>query len=75
LTQSNQRALLVCTSLKSDCTAAIQVPCNPSINLTGGVTVNGIPASESNHRQAYVQQEDVFYSMLTVKEVRGSTQC
>lgn len=34
----------------------------------GSVTVNGHDASSSNHRQAYVQQEDVFYSMLTASE-------
>ena len=32
------------------------------------VTVNGVTATESNHKQGYVQQEDVFYSQLTVLE-------
>ncbi len=39
--------------------------------LSGSLTVNGLPASAANHKQAFVQQEDVFYSQLTVMEVRG----
>lgn len=35
------------------------------------VTVNGVPATDANHKQAYVQQEDIFFSQLTVWEVRG----
>lgn len=35
------------------------------------LTVNGLAATESNHKQAYVMQEDVFYSQLTVLEVSG----
>jgi ABC-type multidrug transport system ATPase subunit len=42
------------------------------LSLSGQLTVNKVAATESNHRQAYVQQEDVFYSMLTVREV-GTT--
>ena len=38
--------------------------------LSGSLTVNGLPASSTNHKQAFVQQEDVFYSQLTVMEVR-----
>lgn len=34
------------------------------------VTVNGVDATASNHKQAYVMQEDVFFSQLTVWEVR-----
>lgn len=30
--------------------------------------VNGVPASSRNHRQAFVQQADLFFSMLTVSE-------
>jgi len=52
--------------------ACMQVPCSASLNLSGIVTVNDVPISKSNHRQAYVQQEDVFYSQLTVAEVGGA---
>mmetsp|Transcript_13559 Transcript_13559/g.36688 ORF Transcript_13559/g.36688 Transcript_13559/m.36688 type:complete len:690 (-) Transcript_13559:688-2757(-) len=45
-----------------------QVPCSSSLELSGSVTVNGMPSSESTHRQAYVQQDDVFYTQLTVAE-------
>eukprot|EP00197_Chlamydomonas_leiostraca_P006364 CAMPEP_0202866206 /NCGR_PEP_ID=MMETSP1391-20130828/7260_1 /ASSEMBLY_ACC=CAM_ASM_000867 /TAXON_ID=1034604 /ORGANISM="Chlamydomonas leiostraca, Strain SAG 11-49" /LENGTH=699 /DNA_ID=CAMNT_0049546135 /DNA_START=95 /DNA_END=2194 /DNA_ORIENTATION=- len=45
-----------------------QVPCSTSITLSGSLTINGQPSTESNHRQGYVQQEDVFYSQLTVME-------
>ena len=46
-----------------------QVPRNADMSLTGAVEVNGWPASGGLHRQAYVQQDDVFYSMLTAEEV------
>lgn len=45
-----------------------QVPQNSKITLRGRITVNGEAASESNHKQAYVQQEDIFYSQMTVLE-------
>ena len=35
---------------------------------TGRVTVNGVDATAANHRQAFVEQEDRFYSMLTARE-------
>jgi energy-coupling factor transporter ATP-binding protein EcfA2 len=31
----------------------------------GRITVNGLDATAANHRQAYVEQNDQFYSMLT----------
>lgn len=34
----------------------------------GELFVNGVPSTDSNHRQAYVEQNDNFYSMLTVAE-------
>jgi ABC-type multidrug transport system ATPase subunit len=37
------------------------------------VFVNGVAATESNHRQAYVEQTDNFYSMLTVAETLTMT--
>ncbi len=39
------------------------------MELQGNVTVNGVPHCESNHKQGYVQQEDLFYSQLTVRYV------
>eukprot|EP00955_Chlamydomonas_euryale_P034457 349801-Chlamydomonas_euryale.AAC.22 len=41
---------------------------NTKLEMTGSVTVNGQASSSSNHRQAYVQQEDAFYSMLSTAE-------
>lgn len=32
------------------------------------MTVNGVDATAANHRQAFVEQEDRFYSMLTARE-------
>ena len=44
-----------------------QVPRQERMNLSGRVLVNDIPSSHAGHRQGYVQQEDLFYSQLTVK--------
>ncbi|KAL6758227.1 P-loop containing nucleoside triphosphate hydrolase protein [Haematococcus lacustris] len=49
-------------------TLAGQVPVNGALSLSGAVAVNGVPTAASTHCQAYVQQEDVFYSQLTVLE-------
>ncbi|GIL74117.1 hypothetical protein Vretifemale_4169 [Volvox reticuliferus] len=45
-----------------------RVPAGSKMDLTGALTVNGLPAAEAGHRQAFVQQEDLFYSMLSVRE-------
>jgi ABC-type multidrug transport system ATPase subunit len=45
-----------------------QVPVSQRMRLSGSVTVNGTPIDRSGHRQGYVQQEDIFYSQLTVRE-------
>jgi hypothetical protein len=34
----------------------------------GDLYVNGVQSTEANHRQAYVEQSDNFYSMLSVAE-------
>ena len=34
----------------------------------GELYVNGVQSTEANHRQAYVEQSDNFYSMLSVAE-------
>jgi len=38
------------------------------LRLTGRVRVNGVRLGRSRHRQAYIRQEDVFYSQLTARE-------
>ncbi|CAL8467764.1 g7302 [Coccomyxa elongata] len=45
-----------------------QVPSTKGMELQGNVTVNGAPHCQSDHKQGYVQQEDLFYSQLTVRE-------
>lgn len=44
-----------------------QVPRQERLHLSGRVLVNGVPSGHAGHRQGYVQQEDLFYSQLTVK--------
>lgn len=44
-----------------------QVPVSQRMRLSGSVTVNGTPIDRAGHRQGYVQQEDIFYSQLTVR--------
>ena len=44
-----------------------QLPMNASLTLSGSISVNGISREGSHHRQGYVQQEDIFFSQLTVK--------
>jgi ABC-type multidrug transport system ATPase subunit len=39
----------------------------------GDITVNGVPAGASNHKQAYVEQSDNFYTMLTLSETLHTT--
>lgn len=48
---------------------AAQVPKSKNIELTGALEANGRDARDGGgFRKAYVQQEDVFYSQLTVRE-------
>ena len=47
--------------------AAGQVPATKGMRLRGGLTLNGAPRAGSAVRQAYVQQEDMFYAQLTVR--------
>lgn len=45
------------------------LPYSPKLLLTGRVALNGAPAPAAPRpNQAFVQQDDVFYSMLTVEE-------
>lgn len=47
-----------------------QLPAAAGLTLSGVVTVNGRPRDAARVRQAYVQQEDLFYSQLTVRCAR-----
>jgi ABC-type multidrug transport system ATPase subunit len=44
-----------------------QLPAAKGMELHGVITVNGKPHATSTHRQAFVAQEDIFYSQLTVR--------
>ncbi|XP_024394887.1 ABC transporter G family member 7 [Physcomitrium patens] len=45
-----------------------QLAASPRLRLTGSLSINGRPFSKSKHRVAYVRQEDLFFSQLTVRE-------
>lgn len=45
-----------------------QLAASPRLRLSGSLTINGRPVSKSKHRLAYVRQEDLFFSQLTVRE-------
>lgn len=50
---------------------ANQVPLSKTARLTGRVYVNGVrnhADGEAAHTQAYIRQQDLFYSQLTVRE-------
>lgn len=48
---------------------ARQVPYSAKASFTGTIEVNGVEVSTDDAvRQAYVQQEDLFYSQLTLRE-------
>lgn len=52
---------------------ALQTPASDRVRLSGSLAVNGLDvgregSSDAEHAVAYVQQEDVFYSQLTVYE-------
>jgi len=53
-------------------TLAGNVPVSQHMSLRGSVTVNGVPIDRASQRQGYVQQEDIFYSQLTVRSVHRS---
>ena len=44
-----------------------QLPYGKGVSYSGVISVNGAPAAQSRHSQAYVKQDDVFYSQLTVR--------
>uniref|UniRef100_A0A453DQT3 ABC transporter domain-containing protein n=1 Tax=Aegilops tauschii subsp. strangulata TaxID=200361 RepID=A0A453DQT3_AEGTS len=41
---------------------------SPSLHLSGFLYVNGQPMSQGGYKIAYVRQEDIFFSQLTVRE-------
>eukprot|EP00271_Cylindrocystis_brebissonii_P012948 TRINITY_DN32467_c0_g1_i1.p1 TRINITY_DN32467_c0_g1~~TRINITY_DN32467_c0_g1_i1.p1 ORF type:complete len:685 (+),score=112.06 TRINITY_DN32467_c0_g1_i1:158-2212(+) len=49
-------------------TLAGQLPCQKGLQLTGEILLNGVAKDKAAFRQAYVRQEDIFYSQLTVRE-------
>ncbi|KAL3139516.1 hypothetical protein ABBQ38_003839 [Trebouxia sp. C0009 RCD-2024] len=49
-------------------TLARQVACQKNLDLAGNLLINGQPIETANIRQGYVQQEDMFFSQLTVRE-------
>lgn len=47
--------------------SARQVACQKNLDLAGNLLINGQPIETANIRQGYVQQEDMFFSQLTVR--------
>uniref|UniRef100_A0A0D9Y2L2 ABC transporter domain-containing protein n=1 Tax=Oryza glumipatula TaxID=40148 RepID=A0A0D9Y2L2_9ORYZ len=45
-----------------------QLTASPSLHLSGFLYINGRPISEGGYKIAYVRQEDLFFSQLTVRE-------
>ncbi|KAM0889422.1 hypothetical protein ACQ4PT_027700 [Festuca glaucescens] len=45
-----------------------QLAASPSLHLSGYLYVNGQPISQGGYKIAYVRQEDIFFSQLTVRE-------
>ena len=46
---------------------ARQLPAAKGLRLSGHIRINGQPALGAAFRQGYIQQEDLFYSQLTVR--------
>ncbi|XP_008811977.2 ABC transporter G family member 7 [Phoenix dactylifera] len=45
-----------------------QLAASPRLRLTGHLDVNGRPRTTGGYKMAYVRQEDLFFSQLTVRE-------
>jgi ABC-type multidrug transport system fused ATPase/permease subunit len=45
-----------------------QLPASARLRINGSIMINGHPFSSMKHRLAYVRQEDLFFSQLTVRE-------
>ena len=48
---------------------AQQLPYKKGQEYSGLLKVNGDSADTTEYRQAYIQQDDIFYSQLTVRQV------
>ena len=48
-----------------------QLPYNKGTIYTGNITINGVRQADSKHHQAYIKQDDVFYSQLTVRSAQS----
>ncbi|KAL3336846.1 hypothetical protein AABB24_029495 [Solanum stoloniferum] len=46
-----------------------QTKASPKLNLSGLLDINGVPFSNKLYKFAYVRQEDLFFSQLTVREI------
>ncbi|KAA8532599.1 hypothetical protein F0562_032585 [Nyssa sinensis] len=46
-----------------------QIMASPRLHLSGLLEVNGRPMSNKTYKFAYVRQEDLFFSQLTVREI------
>lgn len=45
-----------------------QLVASPRLHLSGLLEINGRPSSNKSYKSAYVRQEDLFFSQLTVRE-------
>ncbi|XP_009775364.1 ABC transporter G family member 7 isoform X1 [Nicotiana sylvestris] len=45
-----------------------QINASPKLHLSGLLDINGVPFSNKIYKFAYVRQEDLFFSQLTVRE-------
>lgn len=45
-----------------------QLSASPQLHLSGLLVVNGMPSTQTAYKYAYVRQEDIFFSQLTVRE-------
>ncbi|KAF3328958.1 ABC transporter G family member 7 [Carex littledalei] len=45
-----------------------QMAASPKLRLSGHLDINGLPMSRGGYKSAYVRQEDLFFSQLTVRE-------
>lgn len=56
----------------------LKCPWAAGMHLQGNIQVNGQPRGTASYKQAYVQQEDMFYAQLTVRgvsELASSSLC
>ena len=61
------RPTLSLSSIPNPCLVADACTCYAGMHLQGNIRVNGQPRGTAAYKQAYVQQEDMFYAQLTVR--------